>query len=367
MKFVAICNAEFEDICAEEIKTIIPKAKKIITKKELVFFECTKEEVALLIYRTQGIKRILKVIVETEKIKEKEIISSVKKGDFSEITGSFASRAQNTSLERTIGAAIFDILENPKVDLKHPDFEIYTHKTDIKTITGIDLSGDLSKRSYKIFPHSESVKGTLAYFLVWLSGYSGKNIFLDPCSGSGTLCTEAALFASGLSPRYYDKHDLFQTAFFSSIDVKSIIKDYDQKSKKLEKSHKKTIKIQGYDIHLPAVNAMKKNFKIAGVDQYISSGRGDIDWLETKFKENSVDHIACNPPLYAKHNEKRNDKFYDILFYQCEFIMTKKGRLVVLTNNPKIDSFAKKYKLKLLEQREFLLGTAKRYIFVFGK
>lgn len=73
----------------------------------------------------------------------------------------------------------------------------------------LDTSGEpLSKRGYRLQPHTAPLQETLAAAIVLASGY-GRGHFVNPMCGSGTLACEAALLALGRAPGLLREHFAF--------------------------------------------------------------------------------------------------------------------------------------------------------------
>jgi len=73
---------------------------------------------------------------------------------------------------------------------------------DVATLT-IDTTGagnGLHKRGYRARANDAPMKETMAAALIEMTRYHGKQTFLDPCCGSGTLPIEAALMARNIAP-----------------------------------------------------------------------------------------------------------------------------------------------------------------------
>ena len=367
--FCIVCNENFEDLVAEELKRICKKTSTM--GNGFVFFQGTLEDVMRYIYLTQSSKKVLlslMVFKYKDEFKLLKDIETLNDDFFSFIDGSFSIRSNLHHIERDVGSAIYKKLSNPVVEMSNPDYPMNIHISENSAVLGIELSeGDLSKRTYKIFSHPSSIKGTLAYFLVAISGYNGKGLFLDPCCGSGTICAEAGYLASGMSLRYFDKSKILSSKMFEGIDTSHFFKKLDDEVKSKKDNLSKKTEIRAYDIDLQSVNATKKNLKIGGIEKFVSVAKGDIDWLETKFKENSVDYVVSNPSAYTKTNTKKSDKFFDIFFYQTEFILSKKGKIVLLLNSERPLEFAKKYKLIPKLEKKLGLGDAEKYIYSFTK
>ncbi len=368
-EFSIICNEDFEELVADELKKICKKKSEL--SDGVISFKGKLEDALRYIYLAQSSKKVLLKLFEFKYTSETKLLKNIEaleNKDFSVINGSFSVRSNLYHLEKSVGSIIYNKLENPVVEMSNPDYPVYLQVSKSSAILGIELSeGDLSKRTYKIFSHPSSIKGTLAYFLVAISGYNGKGLFLDPCCGSGTICAEAAYLASGMSLRYFDKSKIISSKVFDEIDTSKIFKKHDDEIKSRKENLSKKTEIRAYDIDLQSVNAAKKNLKIGGIEKFVSVAKGDIDWLETKFKENSVDYIVSNPSAYTKTNTKKSDKFFDIFFYQTEFILSKKGEIVLLLNSERPLEFAKKYKLIPKLEKKINLGDAEKYIYSFTK
>ncbi len=369
MKFCAVCNEGFEDLVEDELERKLgirgePRAASVI-------FECPAEDAMRFTYLTQSSKRVLKLVGEFRAHDEAELLEKAKGMAYDIPEGSFCVRCSRHTLEKDLGAAVYSSLDSPKVDMSSPDNQVFFHWAKaadgvLDVVIGIDISQqDLSKRSYKIFAHPSSIKGTLAYYMVALSGYKGEGTLLDPCSGSGTICAEAAYIATGISPRYFDK-DTFRACLSCNREWKPVMESYDERNSK----HLKKLSlgpILSYDVDLQAVNSTKKNLKVGGIDKFVSVARGDIDWLETKFEESSVDYIVSNPPHYSKHNTKKNDKFFDKLFYQTAFVLSPDGKMVLLTNSERPMEISKKYGLTPSIEKRFSQGSSEKFILSFVK
>jgi putative N6-adenine-specific DNA methylase len=245
----------------------------------------------------------------------------------------------------------------------NPKLIFYLYIFDDKGYFGIDFSGiDLAKRQYKIFNHPEALKGITGYYLIRESGYSKEKILIDPFMGSGVIPIEAAIFASDFPVQYYDKDKLnftrypffkpFESSFFDHID------------KKIEKSKQN---IYGYDCQLRFLNATQKNSKLAGIDKSIKLSKIDVEWLDTKFEKESVDIIVSDPPRYGKLKDLPNlKKTYTELFYQANYVLNKKGKVVLLAREEVIISeCAKMHKFKLDKKNIIFQGKEKFFVLSF--
>ena len=155
-----------------------------------------------------------------------------------------------------------------------------------------------------------------------------------------------------------------------------VVNDYRQMDKILKeerayllnickKIKKAKAKLYGYDHLFKYVDYSKKNAKIAGVEKQINFSRVELEWLDIKFKKESVDRIITNPP--TSKNADLN-KIYNEFFYQSEYILKKDGTLAIISRIP---DFAKKHAEKhnfvLLKERDVWSGEQILKILVFKK
>lgn len=238
---------------------------------------------------------------------------------------------QSQDWERKVGEIIFDSCKSDgvSVDLENPQRTIVLHITDAGVFFGVDLAGfDLSKRSYKIFLHTDSIKSTVAYSLVRLSGFSKKKLLLDPYTKGGSIPIEAALYALSRSPHSYERDRfafLKMEEFKTSSNEEKFFSADDEKRSAVSGIH-------AYDENARHVKAAERNAKIAGVNKIVRFSRIEIEWLDTKFEKDSFDCIAVNmqSPQQQFGDQKSEKKLLDELFYSAKYVLKKKGRLAIL-------------------------------------
>lgn len=247
------------------------------------------------------------------------------------------------------------------VDLKNPGFNIEIHEFEDEFFLSLDLSGDLSKRDYRVFNNPLSIKGTTAFGVLMLSGYKRGESFLDPYCNSGTICIEAVLYGNNISPRFYNKDfpftrlrvDMVFEELFKSIDAKA---RYDK------------LDITAADPLLRNITAARKNAKVAGIEKCMSFRRIDIDWMDIKHDAKTFNHIITFIPGSSKHKRPSDlKKEFEELFYQAEYVMKKNGQVSILclSKDLLIES-ASKY-LELKEVKTFQSGTQVMNLLIFLK
>lgn len=268
----------------------------------------------------------------------------------------------NQSLEKDFGIIISDIIEGVTVDLKNPEIIFYLIINPESVILGLDFSGDLSKRDYRIFNSPMSIKGTTAYGLLKIVGFKKDEKLLDPHCNSGTIAIEAALFSSNLSIKHYDKSMPFsKMKIFDEQQLDSFFK-------RLEKKNISEVNITAADPLLKNVTAAKKNAKIAGVEKIISFRRIDIDWMDIKHEKKQFDKIITFIPGSSKHKaEKLLEKEFTELFYQAEYILEDDGLMAVLCLSKDLLIKASKQYFSLYNEHEFYSGEQLMTVLLFKK
>lgn len=349
---------EFPQICSKEIKELVGKDSEIYRNICLVK-NLEKSEIAKLCYRLQSSKRVCLYLNKSNEIPQKiEIDSKYLKevktfGVVSE--GSEDKKFSSTEINTKLGSVIQEETKLD-VDLSHPNITFYVW--DEKEIfIGIDLVGfDMSKRPYKIAMQPDSLNGAFAYSLIRLAGYEKKYSLMDPFAGSGIIPIEAALFSSEISAfRFENKFNGFKLDFFKDSFLKE---ELIQK----EKIPLGDNKIYAYDHMLKHVLGMQKNAKLAGIEKIMKMSKISLDWIDTKVGENEIDFIITDSPKFNKRlsNEKDLKKTFDELFYQAKFVLSKKGKLFILTNSQNIlMEEAKKHSFKEKQNIEIIKGDQK--------
>lgn len=246
----------------------------------------------------------------------------------------------------------------------NPDMIIYVHIDDDQAYIGLDLLGfDAAKRTYKLFNNPHSIKGPVATCLLLAAGWDTDKSLFDPFTSGGVLAVEAALFATGRSLHYYEKKLLCEKHPLFKAIAQDVLKTVD------EEMVTDTAPIYAYDAQLRNINAAKKNAKIAGVEKNINFSRTELEWVETKHDEKSIDCIATLPVEASKHfAEAKANKLQKELFDQANFVLTKKGRIALLCEKPEaLITNAQEYGLIVESQTQIYMGKLAQWILVFKR
>jgi len=359
MKGLILTSKGIEEEAKQEISKLIGVEGEIIEGG--VLFSISKpEELCTLCYHGQCFERVVLVLTETvnDWKKIEQTLVKEKKQFMKYLKGTFAARIEGAEIdaEADLGQIVHDSFGLP-VQLDNPDAIVFGYFTDIKVYIGIDFSGkDLQKREYKIFPHKESLRASIAAALCCIGVQEGK-LIVDPYCKSGDIIIEAALMLSGKSAHFYNK-DKFT---WKKLGIMYEAEDTAKKPK---------AELVGSDNTMNSVKASQKNAKIAGVDEYTHFTRIDIDWIDTKFKKNTIDTIITRMPEMSKFKDpKEVRKQYKEFFYQAEYVMKKKGTMILIfkANNAEILPASKKEGFAFVREKIVWMGKEEMKILVLLK
>jgi putative N6-adenine-specific DNA methylase len=377
MKGLIITHPGLEAVSGKEIKELI-KADCKLKPAVAMFSTDNIEDFCTLAYCSQSAIKVLQLFFSGTISKLDDVLPAIKEIDFSELLEdkSFVVRSKvidNDSVdtmesERVIGEIIYDKYNkkcNAKVDLENPDITFFAYVLGKEFYFGVDFAGfDLSKRNYRIFALSDSIKATVAYALVRLGGYKKGMTLLDPFAQSGTVAIEAAFLATKKPVNFYNKDKFAFLKFPQLADF-----DFDKFFAKHDKFTSELSGITASDSQQRHVRAAEKNAKIAGINKLINFSRMDIEWLDTKFEKESVDRIISNPPKVSRLlTEKGIQKMFQELFYTANFILKPDGRIVILTKNYKqILNHATRHNFSLTANFPLMQGKEEFNILIFEK
>jgi 23S rRNA G2445 N2-methylase RlmL len=308
MKALAITFPGLTDVCSAEIKELIGSSGK--ETAEGVVFEGELKDIFSVCYRAQSVNRVV-LLVSEGKITELSIPPEYLKGTIS-ISGKTTTKAN----------ALAENIKANKV-YKNADVPFYLHFEDEYYWLGIDLTDDISKRDYRIFVGSETLKGGTAFAVMKLSGFDFKKKLIDPNCRAGSIAVEAAFYALKFPVRHYFKDKMPFTKVFKEFDFEEFYKSQDKSIKE---------SIPGSIIALselfPSVQATRKNAKIAGIVKAIDFSRTSVDWLDFKFEKNSIDCIATQPIEMTKNfPPAKFKKLAELFFERAKVILKKDGKI----------------------------------------
>ncbi len=174
---------------------------------------------------------------------------------------------------------------------------------------------ELHKREYRVKLNPETLNPTIAYSALALSDYKKGDILVDPNCRDGIIIIEAGLMKKG--------------------------------------------KVFGFDKN---IRNARINSKIAKVK--IDLGQNEVDWLDTKFKKNSVKIVSFLPSVSKRNNESDARRFYSEFFHQTKYIVKDKMCLIA-----KKTELIKEYLIdfKLMKEINIKVGDDNYNILVLKK
>ncbi len=154
----------------------------------------------------------------------------------------------------------------------------------------LDTSGvPLYKRGYRADAGTAPLRETLAAAMVELTRYRGREVFLDPFCGSGTLCIEAAWIARNRAPGLTRR---FAAEFWETVG-EAPFREARAAAKAREFHGDYTV--IGSDIDPAAVALAKANAQKAGVEHLVRFERADA-----RTRDYPAAGILCANPPYGE-------------------------------------------------------------------
>ncbi|MBD3319265.1 hypothetical protein GF342_05140 [Candidatus Woesearchaeota archaeon] len=263
MKALSLTNKGIEPFVVQEIKELLGRDAE--SHHRVVLFEASEEEVCKFAYQARSVSRVLRLLGSLESPNLLEELPS--------LVRSLSLPKECTIDGIRVGSHAFNsqdvkacIQEHANVSFSYSSYKnmLFFVIIDEACYLGLDVAGrDLSKRDYKIFPSSFSLKGPLAYSLVRLASFGQQSVMLDPFCRDGTIAIEAALFASGQSPHYFCKRKFLCDA----LD-------------RFDRSITTDAKVFASSSQFSHLSAAKKNAKIADMHKSIHFRKYAIDDLD---------------------------------------------------------------------------------------
>ena len=305
MNTIAECVEGLEEITQLEIKETLKISSEKILAGRVKFKVKNLKVLKNFMHNTRSSVKVYELIEKLEFSDIKNLEEKIKSIKFPKIKPPFVVRCERSGehdfnsidIEKLAGEVIISKNKNLKVDLKNPKTTIILDIIKNICFVGIDHTKiRLTKRDYRIRLIPNPINPCIAYSMLRISDIKEKDAILDPFCRSGEIPIEAAMFFLKILPNK------------KSLEIQNT---YRQKNKKL--------KVYCTDSSLNNIKSAEINSKIAGIYKNINFGRMDIEWLDTKFKKNSVDKIITFPPYPTLNFPLKNlEKIYKELFYQAE-------------------------------------------------
>jgi 23S rRNA G2445 N2-methylase RlmL len=386
MKFYSLVTPGLELAALEEIKLKLGLFDKLRSENSVISFESDLSHAVEYSQKAQSVRRLIVSVAEFDS--EEQLSShlfaadSFPWKDFFSSGLSFKVEVENVQgqenrfeLAKVLAGKLYSLFEqlniSPRLELKHPDFLVILFFNGERYYFGIDLCGqELNSRYYRIFPHSASFKGDLAYYLLHRSGFisslssekvsnidqveksdktnktdkidktnktnkinktNKKDNLLVGFSKDGVLAIEAALAANslevnpgkGFSWRKFPCFKEIVPEKRSSITSKEIISAFDEKG-------------QNYI-------ASQKNSRLAEAEGFLQLKKSSIEDLELNYSEKSFDLIIFQ--ITSKDEDKINE-----IYRQSLPLLKAKGRLFIVSRPGWDFPLSERFKLKFHDQ-----------------
>lgn len=348
MKVLALTFPGLADILADEIKLLTGISCTQFSAS--VSFDAELKDILTVCYRSQSARRVLLIVSE---------------GAFEKLSipqeyalGTIAIHSASTTKAQEL-AEQFKL----RITYKNPDTTFYLHTENEHCWLGIDITGDIAKRDYRIFIGSETLSGILAFGALMVAGYKPKHVLLDPFCRAGSIVIEAALHALSLPVRFYSKDKLPFAKYFKDVDAEAFFQEYDKHIKE-----KSVGTILAFSPQFPSVQATRKNAKIAGVGKVIDFSRTETDWLDFKFEKNSVDRMVTQPiELTTTFPKEKFSKLASLFFERAAAILKKNGKLCLILRGGKDDyiNIGKQHNFLLEHERTVMQGKEAWSVLLF--
>lgn len=178
------------------------------------------------------------------------------------------------------------------------DIRLYLDKNRI--LVGLDTSGEgLAKRGYRKMTSAASLKETLASALLQFSGWRRKAPLVDPFCGSGTILTEALLYAFNIPPGLHRRF-AFEHLKIHSPGVWQKIRKKGEEG--INTSHR--VRLYGSDRDANVLYGARANLQALGLEDHIRFENMAVENLTPPFDEPGF--LIANPPFGERLEDKES-------------------------------------------------------------
>ena len=219
----------------------------------------------------------------------------------------------------------------------------------------LDTTGDgLHKRGYRPAHNAAPLKETLAAAMVSLAHYRGRDDFVDPFCGSGTIPIEAALIAKNRAP------GLERT--FSAMKWPQIPKEVWEQERESARNAEfhGDYRILGTDIDPEAIKIAKENAQRAGVEDVVRFEVADAREFSQK-TDNGL--IVTNPPYGERIMERQTaEQLYQI--FGQRYRESENWNLYLISSHPE---FEQRFGQKADKKRKLYNGMIQCNLYMYHR
>ena len=312
MKFTAMVLIGLEKLAKDEIKAL--GIKILDSSPGKITFEGSLETLYLANLRLRTVERILIVVGEgpakdfdelfetIQNISWAEFLAPPCRVVFDKVRIRDSALTSISAIQAVAQKALYQKLTSayrvnqwneagPTVDIR-----LYLDKNRITV--GLDTSGDgLTKRGYRKMTSAASLKETLASALLLFSGWRRRSPLADPFCGSGTILTEALLFAFNIPPGLHRNFG-FENLKIHSPDLWKKVKADGEAG--IDTSHK--VRLWGSDKDKNVLYAAKANLQALGLEEYVKLDHIQMEEASAPFDEPGF--LISNPPFGERLEDK---------------------------------------------------------------
>ncbi len=369
MTMVVPCMFGLESLVKDELLRMDIEVTEV--RDGRVFFKGGIKEMCRANLRLRTGERVLILLSMFHATSFEDLYQGVKKIEWTAILDKFAAfpvesghsiKSQLASIpdcQRIIKKAVVDKLNTtykmerlPETGTLYPiSFLIMNNEVQIL----LDTTGEgLYKRGYRANGSEAPLKETLAAAMVLLTRWRGRDLFIDPMCGSGTIAIEAAMIAADIAPGLKRSFAFEKYAFSSKEALQN------ERKACLEMIRKNDYRIEASDINPAMCELAAKNARLAGVEKYVNVTCKDVSKVDF---DDEYATVICNPP-YGERLMSMEDAQALYRKMGKTFIPHSKWKCYIITAN---EDFEKFYGKRADKKRKLYNGMIKCDFYQFFK
>ena len=192
------------------------------------------------------------------------------------------------------------------LDRKRPEVMLVVMVREGRYFFGVDVCGDMARRSYRVFAHASSLRGDVAYRVIREAGFICGQSILIGFAKDGVLAIEAALYAlmKGFSR---------SVSLCLRLPVPAVS----------TLSHVGASSVCAFESSVPNVRAIDRNSYIAGVKSSIVCKKCSLDDVDVNFDAEEFDVVIL--VVTQKDEDKLNE-----MYHQTHYVTKVGGRVAFL-------------------------------------
>ncbi len=309
------CAAGVEELLAEEVQRILPKAR-VHPQRGGVALEGEPLEVMTLNLESRLAQRVLIEVTNGSYRVENDLYELAHAVDWGQwITPEHTLRVDTTAHRSPLKSlnfaalrikdAVCDALrdatgERPSVDTRAPDLQLVLHLGEHDAALYVDSSGEsLFKRGWREDKGDAPLKETLAAAMLAAAGWRGTadagGALHDPCCGSGTIAIEAAQIACGIAPGLLRRFAFERLLPFVTDELRAEMQRL--RSHAQARIHASAVPIYASDVSFRMVDFARRNAQRAGVEGSIVFNGGDaLERPAPTLPDGLPGTLVMNPP-----------------------------------------------------------------------